>query len=222
MIRTAFTSLALGGAVVGAAWSEEDAALPASPPIDEISQDQDFSQAAIEIAGWIIATRDNGAFPFAVIDKSAAQILVFGPDGALRGAAPGLFGSAVGDHTLPGVADLPLSQIPAEDRTTPAGRYVGGFGPAAGGKKVLWVDYASAVAIHAVATGNPAEKRAERLASPSPDDNRITHGCINVSTDFFEKVVGPVFTAGGLFYILPDAAPLSETFPRFALTGGGR
>jgi hypothetical protein len=81
---------------------------------------------------------------------------------------------------------------------------------------VLWVDYDSAVSIHPTATGVPAERRAERLASPSPDDNRITHGCINVSPEFYEQIIGPTFERGGVFYILPDAAPIAETFPEFA------
>ena len=81
---------------------------------------------------------------------------------------------------------------------------------------MLWVDYESAVSIHPTATGVPAEKRAERLASPTPDDNRVTHGCINVSPEFYEKIIQSTFERGGVFYILPDADTLAETFPEFA------
>ena len=93
---------------------------------------------------------------------------------------------------------------------------MGGFGPSVDAGRVLWVDYDSAVSIHPTATGVPAERRAERLASPSPDDNRITHGCINVSPDFYDRIVGPTFERGGVFYILPEAGPIAETFPEFA------
>ena len=62
----------------------------------------------------------------------------------------------------------------------------------------------------------PSERRAERLATPTPDDNRITHGCINVSPEFYEQVVRPTFERGGVFYILPDKASIEETFPEFA------
>ncbi|MGH6950041.1 MAG: hypothetical protein ACREH4_04165 [Vitreimonas sp.] len=195
--------------------AEDGAAQPAAA-VDQLPRGQDVSDTVVEFAGWVVATRDNQGLPFAIIDKGAAQIFVFGPDGRLRGAAPGLFGSAVGDRTVAGIAGLALRDIPAEDRTTPAGRFVGGFGPSIGGGRVLWVDYDSAVSIHPLFTGVSAERRAERLASPSPDDNRITHGCINVSPEFFETVVGPTFEAGGLFYVLPDATPLAETFPGFA------
>jgi len=212
-------SLMLAFATCGVANAEGRAGRQAAA-IDQLPPDQDVSDTVVELAGWVIATRDNHGRPFAIMDKGAAQIFVFGADGRLRGAAPGLFGSAIGDHTVTGVANLALRDIPAEDRTTPAGRFVGGFGPSIGGGRVLWVDYDSAVSIHALSNGVPAERRAERLASPSPDDNRVTHGCINVSPEFFERIVSPTFQTGGVFYVLPDAAPLAEIFPGFARNGG--
>jgi hypothetical protein len=81
---------------------------------------------------------------------------------------------------------------------------------------VLWVDYDSAVSIHPISLGAPSERRAERLASPTPDDNRVTHGCINVSAEFYERIVQPTFQRGGVFYILPDRGSLADTFPGFA------
>lgn len=217
-IRAVFGSLALAFATFGVAKAEDGAAQPVNA-VDQLPRDQSVSDTVVEFAGWVVATRDNRGRPFAIIDKGAAQIFVFGSDGRLRGAAPGLFGSAIGDHTVDGIADRELRDIPAADRTTPAGRFVGGFGRSIGGGRVLWVDYDSAVSIHPL-INVPAERRAERLASPSPDDNRITHGCINVSAEFFERVVSPAFEAGGVFYVLPDAAPLAETFPGFARSGG--
>jgi len=207
-------ALALACASIGVASAEDAAAQPVAA-VDQLPQGQDVSDTVIELAGWVVATRDSEGYPFAIMDKAAAQILVFGGDGRLRGAAPALFGSATGDHIAPGVAGLALREIPGRDRTTPAGRFVGGFGPSIDAGRVLWVDYDSAVSIHPTATGVPAERRPERLASPSPDDNRITHGCINVSPGFYEQVVRQTFERGGVFYILPDKAPLAETFPEF-------
>ena len=208
--------LALAFASSGVARAQDDA--PAQPlaAVDQLPQGQKVSDTMIELAGWVVASRDSQGYPFAIMDKAAAQILVFGGDGRLRGAAPALFGSATGDHSAPGIAGLALREIPGRDRTTPAGRFVGGFGPSTDAGRVLWVDYDSAVSIHPVATGVPAERRPERLASPSPDDNRITHGCINVSPDFYEQILRPTFERGGVFYILPDTAALAEIFPEFA------
>ena len=207
-------ALALACASIGVASAKDAASQPISA-VDQLPQGQDVSDTVIELAGWVVASKDSEGYPFAIMDKAAAQILVFGGDGRLRGMAPALFGSAVGDHIAPGVAGLALREIPGRDRTTPAGRFVGGFGPSIDAGRVLWVDYDSAVSIHPTATGVPAEKRAERLASPAPDDNRVTHGCINVSPEFYERIIAPTFERGGVFYILPDTAPLAETFPEF-------
>ena len=213
MLTLAFASI--GVASAKDADAKEAAEKPAAAN-DQLPPGQEVSNTVIELAGWVVASKDSQGYPFAIMDKAAAQVLVFGGDGKLRGAAPALFGSAKGDHVAPGIAGLALREIPGRDRTTPAGRFVGGFGPSIDAGRVLWVDYDSSVSMHPTATGVPAEKRVERLASPSPDDNRITHGCINVSPEFYEQVVAPAFEKGGVFYILPDKASLAETFPEFA------
>lgn len=207
--------MALAFAGAGVASAEDSTAQPVAA-VDQLPPDQDVSDTVIELAGWVVASNDNQGYPFAIMDKAAAQILVFNSDGRLRGATPGLFGSAVGDHTAPGIAGLALREIPGKDRTTPAGRFVGGYGPSIDAGRVLWVDYDSAVSMHPTATGVPTERRAERLASPTPDDNRVTHGCINVSPGFYEQIIRPTFERGGVFYVLPDTASIAETFPEFA------
>lgn len=202
-------------AIVGTVHARDDVKQPLYP-VDQLPPEQEISQTLVDLAGWVVASKDNHGYPFAVIDKAAAQVLVFGGDGRLRGAAPGLFGSAVGDHTAPGIAGLALREIPGRDRTTPAGRFIGGYGPSIDAGRVLWVDYESAVSIHPTAIGTPAERRAERLASPTPEDNRVTHGCINVEPGFYEQVVRATFERGGIFYILPDKDSIADTFPDFA------
>ena len=174
-------ALALAFSIPGVA-NAGDAGQPVVA-VDQLPPGQDVSDTVIELAGWVVAANDGQGYPFAIMDKAAAQILVFGGDGRLRGAAPGLFGSQVGDHTAPGIAGLALREIPGRDRTTPSGRFVGGYGPSIDAGRVLWVDYDSAVSLHPTATGVPSERRVERLASVSPDDNRVTHGCINLSPD---------------------------------------
>ena len=207
-------ALALAFASFDAASAEGAATAPAVA-VDQLPPGQDVSPTVIALAGWVVATNDSEGYPFAIIDKDAAQVLVFGGDGRLRGAAPGLFGSAVGDHSAPGIAGLALGEIPGRDRTTPAGRFVGGYGPSIDAGRVLWVDHESAVSMHPTATGVRAERRPERLASPTPDDNRVTHGCINVAPEFYEGIVRPTFEQGGVFYILPDTLSLAEAFPEF-------
>lgn len=170
-----------------------------------------------DIVAWVIATGDNRELPFAVVDKANAQVLVFDAKGKLKAQTAALLGSALGDYSAEGVGDRELRDIPAEDRTTPAGRFVAGYGPAAGGDTVLWVDYATAISIHAIPKTYPKqEKRKTRLSSKTIDDNRITHGCINVSPTFYSKTIKPTFKkAGGVFYVLPDTISVQEAFPAF-------
>jgi len=208
--RSAAVSLLLGCGMTLAAVAQ---------PLDEVDPAQLVSETVVDLAGWVIATDDSRGLPFAVIDKAAAQVLVFGADGKLKGLAPALIGSAVGDESAPGIGDRELKDIPAKDRTTPAGRFLAAYGPAAGGKRVLWVDYATAVSIHPLTETSSAEQRQKRLASPSPDDNRITHGCINVSEAFYARIVQPVFSKGGVFYVLPDRMALHAAFPAFTPLG---
>ena len=56
----------------------------------------------------------------------------------------------------------------------------------------------------------------QRLNSPTPKDNRITFGCINVPAKFYAKVIRPLFgKTTGVVYILPETKPLSDVFWRF-------
>jgi hypothetical protein len=59
------------------------------------------SDAVVAVAAWAIRTGDHGGQPFAVVDKRAARVFVFGADGKLKGEAPALIGSAVGDVSRP-------------------------------------------------------------------------------------------------------------------------
>ena len=210
-MRTAIAALAISLGLAGAA-------SPAAARVARAEAAEPASETVTEMADWVIASGDNDGLPFMIIDKVAAEVFVFGPHGRARGAAPALLGLARGDGSAAGVGDRRLSAIRPKERTTPAGRFIAGFGPAAGKRKVLWVDYATAISIHPVVTANPKEQRAARLKSPSPQDNRITFGCINVSASFYENVVRKTFTGTkGVVYILPETKPMNQVFPAFQL-----
>nr|WP_283937918.1 hypothetical protein [Sphingomonas caseinilyticus] len=174
------------------------------------------SVEALQLASWVTASRDNDDRPFIVIDKVTAEVLIFDSTGVLQGITPALLGIAKGDDATPGIGDKELSEIGPAEKTTPAGRFFARLGPAKGDQTVLWVDFNTSVALHAVVTKNPSEHRLERLESPTPSDNRITFGCINVPATFFEEVVRPIFGGGGgMVYILPESKFLIEVFPAF-------
>lgn len=176
------------------------------------------SEAAERVAQWVAASGDNGEYPYIIVDKQAARLFVFDAEGKQLGDAPVLVGIAVGDEATPGVGAKKLAEIGPAEKTTPAGRFLAKFGRAVGKERVLWVDYYTSVAMHAVVTSNKKERRLQRLQSPEVDDNRITFGCINVPTAFYAKQVRPLFQkSGGIVYVLPDTKPLEDVFPRLRL-----
>jgi hypothetical protein len=165
------------------------------------------------VADWVVDSGDNSGMPFVIVDKIGAKVFVFDAEGQLRGASPALVGLARGDDSIPGIGDRQLSDVRPEERTTPAGRFVASLGYNLNGKDVLWVDYNGAVSLHRVVTNDPTERRLQRLATPTPLDNRISYGCINVPVKFFNDVVSPVFNGtNGIVYVLPETRSNSEIF----------
>ncbi|MFY3383541.1 hypothetical protein [Paracidovorax sp. MALMAid1276] len=165
------------------------------------------------VARWAFQSGDHGGRAVVLVDKPQARVFVFHPDGTLRGASPALVGSAVGDHTVPGVGDKPIAQVLPSERTTPAGRFVAEMGVNAQGEDVVWVDYDAAVSMHRVRPTVKAERRLERLASHTVADNRITYGCINLPVAFYEKVLSPtVRTSGAVVYVLPETRTAAALF----------
>ncbi len=174
-----------------------------------------------ELADWVVDSGDSAGLPFVIVDKSNAYVFVFDAAGRILGAAPALLGVARGDDTVPGIGDREYSDMPPETRTTPAGRFVATRGMSTRGEDVVWVDYEAGVSLHRVITTRPQERRLERLATPTPRDNRISYGCINVPARFYETVVSPTFAdTDGIVYVLPETRPARELFGARAAAGG--
>lgn len=174
---------------------------------------ENASRDARAMADWVVDSGDSRRMPFVIVDKKDARVFVFDADGDLRGTAPALLGLAVGDDSVPDIGNRPLSSIRPEERTTPAGRFEAELGHNLKGKQILWVDYAGAVSLHPVVPGTPLERRQQRLTSPTPLDNRISYGCINVPLQFFDNVVLPAFTGtSGIVYVLPETRSVQALF----------
>ena len=173
------------------------------------------------VADWVVRAGDNHSgndnkLPFIILDKKDARLYVFDPAGRLRGAAPALLGMGIGDTAVPGLGARELSNIAPKDRITQAGRFVADLGLDSKGEDVLWLDYQDSLAIHRVITTNPKERRAHRLATSTPADNRISYGCINIPVKFYEEVVRPAFTdTRGIVYVLPETKPVHSVFGPF-------
>jgi hypothetical protein len=201
MLRISALSLALV-----AASASSTAALPMAGPTPDVRW----------LVDRVARTHDNGRSEFIVVDKRAAQVHVFDAQGHLQASSPVLLGAAFGDDSVPGIGTRPMAQITPEERTTPAGRFVGELGRNTHGDDIVWVDYEAAISMHRVRLNNPSERRAERLASPSAADNRISWGCINLPVAFYEQQVQPIFGRHkAIIYVLPDTRPVQAVFGAF-------
>jgi len=187
---------------------------PASPPPE--------TSAIKALASQIVASGDTHGRPFLVVDKVAAQVVAFDADGTVRGGTPALLGAARGDVPPAGIGSRTLAQIGPADRITQAGRFDARIGRDLH-EDVLWIDYDTGLSLHRVVTTSRIEHRLTRLATPTPDDNRVSFGCINVPRIFYETVVAPLFRpADGIVYILPEQHTPGETFPTLRLPSAPR
>ena len=192
-----------------------------APPAALIGPPEDPLRAAPAevkaVVGWIARSHDNRRLPFLVIDKPTARVFAFDPSGQFQGDAPVLLGMGLGDVML--APSAAMSQMPPHTRITPAGRFVSKLAKDAKGKELLVLDYKAAFSMHPVVKGKPHERRADRLASVTPQDNRISFGCINVPVPFYETVISRAFTGThGIVYILPETSQASAMF-RFEPAG---
>lgn len=171
------------------------------------------SADARRLADWVAVNDDAKSATFVLIDKRSALLYLFDGHAQLLATSPVLLGAALGDDTVPGIGDRPIALVRPEERTTPAGRFVAERGRNARGEDVVWVDYDAAVSMHRVVTANVAERRIERLASPTASDNRISYGCINLPVAFYESHIRPAFAnQSGIVYILPEKATIEQVF----------
>ena len=79
------------------------------------------------------------------------------------------------------------------------------------------MDYLAAISVHRASDLKPGlsvASRLARLASATPADNRISHGCINVSDAVFDHMIRPAFAGGsGVVYVLPETRSVHDEFP---------
>jgi hypothetical protein len=204
----------LAGAVFlgGASLAALAAPLASNPQLSSRAQEAE-SSAVQTLVRWATVDGDARGRPFAVVDKPSARIHVFAADGRLISSAPTLLGSALGDRSAAGVGERVLTGIPAEQRTTPAGRFPSEPGRNLQGEAVVWVDYDAAIAVHRLRPGPAAERRPQRLSSATVADNRITLGCIVVDPGFYDEVIAPLLgRQRGIVYVLPDSGDWRVVF----------
>jgi len=114
---------------------------------------------------------------------------------------------------VPGAGQKDPSRLLPDERKTPAGRFESRPGRNLHGETVVWVDYATGIAIHRVRPGVSLMQRTASLASQNPDDKRLSLGCVVVPETFFVRVVLPTLGHGhGMVYVLPEDGPVQALF----------
>ena len=99
----------------------------------------------------------------------------------------------------------------AEERTTPAGRFVTHPGKNLEGEPVIWFDYDAALAIHRLRPGRAHTVRAARLERSEPAQRRLSLGCVVVPVKFYLDVIEPLLgRRSGVVYVLPETQPLRD------------
>nr|WP_299766110.1 hypothetical protein [Ramlibacter sp.] len=171
------------------------------------------------VANWAFFSHDNQGKSVLILDKKAARVWAFDPHGKLTATTAALLGSAIGDDSAPGIGDKPLAAIKPQEKTTPAGRFVAEPGMNTNGEDIVWIDYDAAVSMHRVRPAVAAERRLERLASPTAADNRISFGCVNLPVTFYEGVLSPtVKQTGAIVYVLPETRTPQQVFGSWDVT----
>lgn len=194
---------------------------PQRPPAIRLAdfRGEEPSGEARLVGNWVVATADAQRHAFVLVDKKEARVYVFGPDGRLVDSTPALMGAARGDDSYPGIGDKPLSQVKPYEKTTPAGRFVAEPGLNASNEDIVWVSYDLAVSMHRVRPLVARERRLERLATLTTDDNRISFGCINLPVTFYENVLKPtVQKYGAVIYVLPEVKTPQQVFGAYDVT----
>jgi len=164
-------------------------------------------------ASWVLEAADHQGRPFAIVDKRDARLYVFSADGRLIGAAAALLGLTPGDRSETDLAGRAPASLTFAERITPAGRFSSQPGHNDKGEDIVWVDYDASLAIHRLRPAPAYERRPDRLASPSSDDNRISLGCIVVPVAFYDAVVAPTLgRLRGVVYVLPESRPVQAMF----------
>jgi hypothetical protein len=131
-----------------------------------------------------------------------------------------LLGATLGDQGVPDAALRIPGRPSLDERTTPAGRFASEPGRNDKGEPIVWIDYQASFAIHRLRAAPAVERRPARLASPAPEDKRISLGCVVVPVEFYESVVAPSLGRGrGVVYVLPESRPARALFDTATIVG---
>ena len=193
----------LGAGLLAGGWYFDH--VPAAPPGSAqaasravtASMHRDVAPVRVRhLAHWAVHSGDSAGMPFVVLDKLDARLFAFDAGGRLRGSAPVLLGSAVGD----------VAAVPA----TPAGRFVTDPLRQAASAGLVWTNPQGELVLHAPDSQLLPGRAQERFASASQQDRRISDGSLHVPPAFFHGHLGALRASGSVAYVLPEQLPLQQ------------
>lgn len=192
-------SVALATGTVSTDANANPVVLGTTPVVSTISADANV------VNSYVQQNKDNVGSNYIIADKKMGALYVMDANGAVVTETPALFGKTAGDvvatgQTAAGKFRLSLSQI-TEDPTNKYGGTAQKFTEDANG---------GAYVIHRVITPK-GQRRLQRLATSDPKDNRVSQGCINVPSEWYDKYLNRDF--GGNIYIIPETASVQSMFP---------
>ena len=176
-----------------------------------------LSPNAQKFVDWI-AAQNRPSDVSQVVDPATGLMYVM-KGGKIIADTPVLFG-AKGIGEMPGGSMEAAYSMPipeSEKKVTPAGRFPASMGADAEyGSSITFAQHKGwRIAIHRVYLGNPQERRQQRLDSANSSDNAVSYGCVNVGSDFYDRVLAKQDYTGNAFaYLLPtDASALDQFIP---------
>lgn len=125
-------------------------------------------------------------FPTLTVDKSLGKLIIYYPDTKSTVETPVLTGASKEDYLNLSIYnnDMP------HDSITPIGTYITHHMYSTKLEEPILsfiTGFTKIAAIHPLWMENPNQKRVNRLKSPTPFDNHITNGCINIDPKFFSR-----------------------------------
>lgn len=168
------------------------------------------SEDVATTADQIVVKEDSNGKPFVIGDKVNGKLYAFNEHGKLLARMPALYGKEKGDIRTTGARITPSGRFEADLDQSMNNPDERGF--IYGTTIDFYEDDDSIVAIHRLYTAIPEEDRPGRLESATPEDNRISYGCVNCPDKAYEEILKPLFKKGGVVYILPETDEGMERF----------
>lgn len=164
---------------------------------------ENVSQQASDTINWVVKQKDHNGKAFVVADKAQGKIHVVNIDGKILNTQNAIFGKNKGDSSAFGNTPSGRFLLHKTDTKNLSDLDKRVFGDSVldltdkeTGRKVT-NDQGQVVAMHRVV--NTTERKAA-LNSATPNDNYLSHGCINIPTAYYNSAVNKL--DGAMVYVL--------------------